>query len=154
MQTNQIPDTAASSRQVGSMPAPGARARSGLSHPTSGACDHDSPRLLYSQSRLPSQSSDREGRVAGVEPSNGRHATESADSWAAYYPIGKRTGVRPVYCWIDTETQLFRRVVLRDTWEGENGGTGTQGHASNHVSTTKPQANPRSDDPVPVQGPE
>src|SRR5918993_1199154 len=110
MQTYQTP-TPQPLQQVGSDAGAQVRALSGISHATTGAAIMI-PSLLYSQARLPSSILQIEtATVAGVEPINGRPCHKVTGTAAAYYPSGKRTGIRPVSVWIDTETQLIRRVV-------------------------------------------
>ena len=140
MQTYHIP-TPQPLQQVGSDAGAQVRALSGISHPTSGAAIII-PSLLYSQARLPSAILQIEqAGVAGVEPINGRPCHRVSGTAAAYYPSGKRTGVRPVTVWIDTETQLVRRVV-EDTPEGYGDGKATLRITFDY----EPQANPAIDD--------
>lgn len=140
MQTYQVP-TPQPLQQVGSDAGAQVRALSGISHPTRGAAIII-PSLLYSQARLPSAILQIEtAALTGVEPLNGRPCHKVSGTAAAYYPSGKRTGIRPVTVWIDTETQLIRRVV-EDTPEGYG-----DGRATLRVTFDfQPQANPAIDD--------
>ena len=140
MQTYQVP-TPQPLRQIGSDAGAQVRALSGISHPTSGAAIMI-PSLLYSQARLPSAILQIEqAAVAGVEAINGRPCHKVSGTAAAYYPSGKRTGIGPVTVWIDTETQLVRRVI-EDTPEGYGDGKATLRITFDY----QPQANPAIDD--------
>ena len=140
MQTYQTP-TPQPLQQVGSNAGAQVRALSGASPATKGAAIMI-PSLLYSQARLPSSILQLEtATVTGVEPINGRACHKITGTAAAYYPSGRRTGIRPVSVWIDTETQLIRRVV-EDTPEGYGDGKATLRITFDY----QPQANPAIDD--------
>ena len=117
------------------------RALQGTSHGTSGSSIMI-PSLLYAQARLPSAILQiEEAKPAGVEDIRGRRCHKVTGVAAAYYPSGQRTGVRPVTVWIDTATQLIRRV-LEDTPEGYGDGRATLRITFDY----EPQANPAIDD--------
>ena len=140
MQTYQVP-TPQPLLVIGSDSAAQVRALSGLSHPTRGAAIMI-PSLLYSQARLPSALLQIESAtLAGVESVDGRPCHKVSGTAAAYYPSGKRTGIRPVIVWIDTESQLVRRV-LEDTPEGYGDGKATLRITFGY----QPQATPALDD--------
>ena len=123
MQTYQTP-TPEPLAVVGTDGGAQVRTLSGFSHSTHGAAIMITS-LLYSQARLPSAILQIENAsVAGIEPIEGRPCHKVVGTAAAYYPSGQRTGVRPVTVWIDTETQLVRRV-LEDTPEGYGDGKAT-----------------------------
>ena len=122
-------------------PANQVQALSGLAHATRGASILITS-LLFSQARLPSAILQiEEAALAGVEDVGGRRCHKLTGTAAAYYPSGRRTGVRPVTVWIDTETQLIRRVV-EDTPEGYGDGKGVLRIQFDY----QPQANPAIDD--------
>jgi hypothetical protein len=140
MQTYQTP-TPQPLQQVGSDAGAQVRALSGTSVPTRGAAILI-PSLLYSQARLPSSVLQIESAtMTGVDPINGRPCHKISGTAAAYYPSGRRTGIRPVIVWIDTETQLLRRVV-EDTPEGYGDGKATL----RITFDFQPQANPAIED--------
>jgi hypothetical protein len=98
--------------------------------------------LLYSQARLPSAVLQIEkATVVGIEAISGRPCHKVTGTAAAYYPSGKRTGVRPVTVWIDTESRLIRRII-EDTPEGYGDGKATLRITFDY----QPQANPPIDD--------
>jgi outer membrane lipoprotein-sorting protein len=140
MQTYQTP-TPEPLQLVGTDSGAQVRALAGLSHSTHGAAIMITS-LLYSQARLPSAILQiEEASVAGTEPIEGRPCHKVVGTAAAYYPNGQRTGVRPVTVWIDTETQLVRRV-LEDTPEGYGDGKATLRITFDY----QPRANPVLDD--------
>ena len=140
MQTYQTP-TPQPLQAVGADAGAQVRALSGLSHSTRGAAIMITS-LLYSQARLPSAILQIEqASVAGVESIGGRSCHKVTGTAAAYYPSGKRTGIRPVTVWIDTESQLVRRV-LEDTPDGYGDGKATLRITFDY----QPQANPAIDD--------
>ena len=140
MQTYQTP-TPQPLEEIGSDSVAQVRALSGISHPTTGAAIMI-PSLLYPQARLTSAILQIEtATVIGVEPINGRPCHKVSGTAAAYYPSGQRTGIRPVSVWIDTETQLIRRVI-EDTPEGYGDGKATLRITFDY----QPQANPAIDD--------
>jgi hypothetical protein len=99
------------------------------------------PALLYSQSRLPGTISQIEqATVAGVEEVDKRQCHKVVGVAAAYYPSGQRTNIRPVTVWIDTETQLIRKV-FEDTPKGYPARS-----YQRKTITLQPQANPVIDD--------
>jgi len=140
MQTYQTP-TPQPLQQIGSDAGAQVRALAGLSHPTNGTAIMI-PSLLYPQARLPSAILQIEtATAAGVEPVDGHPCHKITGTAAAYYPSGKRTGVRPVTVWIDADTQLVRRV-LEDTPERYGDGKATLKITFDY----RPQANPALDD--------
>lgn len=99
------------------------------------------PSLLYSKANLPSTILQiEEAELGSPESIDGRRCHKIVGHAAAYYPSGQRTGVRPVTVWIDTESQLVRRV-FEDTPKA-------YGASAYHRVTVdfKPQANPTLDD--------
>lgn len=99
------------------------------------------PSLLYSQSRLPSTILQiTEATAAGVEDIGGRRCHKITGVAAQFYPSGQRTNVRAVTVWIDSETQLIRRV-FEDTPKNY-----PAGGVSRLTITLQPQANPAIDD--------
>jgi hypothetical protein len=140
MQAYQVP-TPEPLQVIGSDAGAQVRALSGLSYGTRGAAIMITS-LLYSQARLPSAILQiEEAKVDGVESIDGRSCHKVTGTAAAYYPSGKRTGVRPVTVWIDTESSLVRRV-LEDTPEGYGDGKATLRITFDY----QPQANPALDD--------
>jgi hypothetical protein len=128
-------------QQVGTEGGAQVRALSGLSSPSNGASIMITS-LLYPLARLPSAILQiEEATVAGIEPIGGRPCHKVTGTAAAYYPNGRRTSVRPVIVWIDTETQLVRRVV-EDTPEGYGDGKSIRRLTFDY----QPQANPAIDD--------
>jgi hypothetical protein len=99
------------------------------------------PSLLYSQARLPSTILQiEEAAVAGTEDIDGRRCHKVTGVAAQFYPSGQRTNVRAVTVWIDSETQLIRRV-FEDTPKNY-----PAGGMLRLTITFQPQANPAIDD--------
>jgi hypothetical protein len=99
------------------------------------------PSLLYSQSRLPGTILQIEEAVlAGAEQIDGRRCHKVTGVAAQFYPSGQRTNVRAVTVWIDSESQLIRRV-FEDTPKNY-----PAGGVSRLTITFQPQANPTIDD--------
>ena len=99
------------------------------------------PSLLYSQSRLPSTILQiAEAATAGTEEIDGRRCHKITGVAAQFYPSGQRTNVRAVTVWIDSETQLIRRV-FEDTPKNY-----PAGGVLRLTITMQPQANPTIDD--------
>ena len=97
--------------------------------------------LIYAQARLPGAISQiEEATVAGIEEVDKRRCHKVVGVAAAYYPSGQRTNIRPVTVWIDTETQLIRKV-FEDTPKGYPARS-----FSRRTTTLQPQANPALDD--------
>jgi outer membrane lipoprotein-sorting protein len=95
------------------------------------------PSLLYAHSRLPSTILQiGEAAPAGVEEIDGRRCHKITGVAAQFYPSGQRTNVRAVTVWIDSETQLIRRV-FEDTPKNY-----PAGGVSRLTITLQPQANP------------
>lgn len=99
------------------------------------------PSLLYSKSGLPSTILQvEEAEEAGVEQIAGRRCHKIVGIAAAYFPNGRRTGVRPVTIWIDAESRLIRRV-FEDTPKGFSSRS-----YSRLTITIDPRANPAIED--------
>lgn len=99
------------------------------------------PSLLYPKANMPSAILEiEESTEAGIEDVDGHPCQKIIAVAAAYYPNGRRTGVRPVSVWYDRETLLIRKV-LEDTPKSYGADS-----YKRITFTIRPEANPTIDD--------
>lgn len=99
------------------------------------------PSLLYARGALPSVLANfTDGVVEGLEVVGGRSCHRLAGTtYDTYSASGRRTNTRKLTVWIDAESLLIRKVLVRPT-------ESLPGHIDGTTTTFEPLANPAIDD--------